>query len=332
MAHQLKLHIWKLGLKPRGENRTDNEELFNRIIAYEDNPESAQPYSVFLDHFVRSFNGEFHRDARRTKAFAPVPDKISIHSDDQLIHGFLQGGPTGIKQSVKDNNRFIEEGTIITENQVVGLEYYFLLWIPQDVDYMYVMMQSYSDVNHGIATPFFDHLKRFLSYYRYSITTKEGKVPESIQNAFLDRGVVVGLDVTSKRTSRGQRNQFSPSLADQESTKVRVSISSFELNARDFIREYRRRSDRNPFYIDLTGMGIDDPREYQANIRYKDPMTKKLTSATITDLMNVRPTIVVPDSIKTPGGEVPDMQLIYDFCMEHLTQLKREDQYTPLDD
>ena len=344
MAQQLKLNIWKLMLKPNHKEATVNRVLFDRIRIETNKeieeyvketetptamiPEDVNSFGLFFDEYVKSFNGAFKKDSSNNKAFAPVAGQIRFSRENQIIHGFVEGGPTGVRQSVKNNSNSSTEVKTIEVSEVVSIKHYFLFWIPMDTNYAYIMLQDYSDVNTGITKAFFEHMKGFLGKYRFVIQ-KSPKVPRPIQNAFLDRSVVVSMDMIKTNPTRDQKNRFNPGFASLEKVKIKVGVQGLNIQARRFVESIRRDKANNPFMIDLAEIGFDTPANYTTNVYYEDAITGKRTKATITDLLNILPTIVIPDDVKIDGEEVPDFDRIYNFCNEHLSQLKIEDGYTP---
>jgi hypothetical protein len=334
MAHDLKLHIWRVIIRPtstKNKNVT-NYELFQRIRKKAEADESSDPYHLFFQQFIRSFNGEFKKDKKNQKSFAPLEGGIKYFSNKQIICGFLEGGTTGIKQTVKPNKDYKGKGTVVGNDDVVGLPYYFQLWIPVDVNYAYIMIQSYSEINTGIACPFFEHFNNFLSDYTYSIREKEIRVPKPIIDLFVKDSVIVEMDILRDRTSPTDRNMFNPSLVDSEKMKIRITLSGLKIPFSKFINTYKKDEKGNPFFINLSDMGIIDPNDYIAQIKYHDPVSNKETKASLTDLLNIHPTIVLPDEIKIEDSGYPDFDKIFVYCNEQLKLLQLEDGYGTTDE
>jgi len=334
MAHDLKLHIWRVLLKPTygSDNSIKNDELFKRIKAKEGVDDTADSYKLLMKQFIESFNGEFKKDKKNNKSFAPLDSDIKCYSNKQIICGFFEGGVTGIKQTIKPNKNYKDKGRTVGQDDVVGLPYYFQLWIPADTNYAYIMIQSYTEINTGIATPFFEHFENFLSDYTYGCRNKEIRVPKPIIDLFIDQSVIVGLDILRDRTSPTDRNKFNPALVDSERMKIRITISGLKIPFSVFSKSYVRDEKGNPFFIDLSEMGIIDPNDYIAQVKYQDPISKKETKASLTDLLNIHPTIVLPEEIKIKDSDYPDFDKIFVFCNKQLKLLQLEDGYATTDE
>ncbi|SFF19355.1 hypothetical protein [Sunxiuqinia elliptica] len=333
MAHTLKLHIWKVLLKPSMTKQKDvpNEMLLNRIKAI-NGTESGDPYIAFAKGYIESFNGRFAKNRKRTKSFAPIVEKIYTKSNQNLIYGFLQGGPTGIEQYIKPNSDYKRDSTDVGVDDVVNLDYYFHFWIPADTNYAYIMLQSYSEVNRGIAGPFFEHLHEFLGKYGYIMRGKEPKVPKPIKEMFMEESVIIGMDIIKDRTSPADRKRFNQALHESEKAKFKLSVSGISMPFSWFQKHFKMSKRGNPFFIDLSELGITDPNDYIANVRYRDPITNTSTQAKLSDLLNIRPTIVLPESVKKKGSEYPDLDKVFVFCNQQLQMLLLEEKYATVDE
>ena len=334
MAHDLKLHIWRVLLKSTSgsDDKIKNDELFKRIRLKVEANEKADSYLLLLEQFIKSFNGEFKKDKKNRKSFAPLVAEIKCYSKKQIICGFFEGGTTGIEQTVKPNKNYEELGTSVGNDDVVGLPYYFQLWIPIDTNYCYLMIQSYTEINTGIAGPFFEHFDHFLRDYAYSCKSKEVRVPKPIVDLFIDHSVIVEMDILRDKTSSTDRNKFNPSLVLCDKMKIRITLSGLRIPFSIFRKSFHKDKKGNPFFIDLSAMGIIDPNDYIAQVKYHDSVTNKETKASLTDLLNIHPTIILPDEIKRKDSDYPDFDKIFVYCNEQLKILQLEDGYATTDE
>jgi len=329
MAHTLKLNIWKikLGTIPWTKN-AKNQHLFDKILA---TSQKTDPFIAFLDAYIKSFNGKFKENIIGSKSFAPISSEIRTKSNSNLIYGFIEGGITGMVQKVKPNKNSGKAPVPVSKDEVVAQDHFFLLWIPPDVNYMYLMLQSYKTAHGGLAGPFFEHLDFFLRKFDFHIGHKEPKVPKSIKNIFKDHAIIVGMDIIKERNGPTDRSKFNPGLVDAEGLKFVFSVSGLRYSFKKFSSIFKKDQKGNPFFIDLSAIGITNPNDYIAKVNYKDPTTGSQTSASLTDLLNIRPAIVIPDSVKIKGLEKPDISEICQFCIKHLQELKLEDNYSTID-
>ena len=330
MAHILKLNIWKisLGTIPWKKN-VKNKLLFDNILA---TSTQQVPFKAFFEAYIKSFNGKFRENLNGNKSFSPIANEIKISSNRNIIYGFIEGGITGMIQKVKSNKNSGKKPIPVGTDEVVAQDHFFLLWIPPDVNYGYLMLQSYKTAHGGLAGPFFEHLDEFLRKYDFHIGHHEPKVPKSIKDIFKKHAVIVGMDIIKENNGPTERSSFNPGLANAEKVKFVFSVSGLKYSYTKFSSIFKKDQKGNPFFIDLSGIGITNPNDYVAKVNYKDPTTGSQTSASLTDLLNVRPAIIIPNSVKINGFEKPDITEIYQFCLKHLNELKLEDKYSTIDD
>jgi hypothetical protein len=330
MAHDLKLNIWKILLSPSFKrNEVLNSDLFGRLI---NESTKTEPFDAFLEKYVQSFDGKFKKSEKGDKSFAPSSNLI-ILSNRNIIHGFIEGGITGINQTVKPNSDVNATGQKISPNDVVEVEHYFLLWIPPETNYAYVMLQSYSDINKGISVPFFEHFQHvFLKSVGYTIRAKQSKVPESIQKVFREKSIIIGMDIIKARTSPSQRQLFNPAFQESTTMRFTLKIAGLKMSLEKFMSDIKRDKNGNPFFVNLSQIGLDNPEDYIAKVHYRDPETGKETPALLSNINNIVPAIILPDDIKQNGSEIPDISKIFRYCRGLLKQLQIEDGYATIDE
>ena len=329
MAHTLKLTIWKLLLKPNyGDPKTPNSELFSRMMEHS---QKQEPLEAFLDLYLKYFSGEFKKNQRGNQSFTPKKGGIRIKKDKNLIYGFLEGGPTGIESKVKPNSDAENEGKDVSVDEVISLDNYFHLWIPPDVNYCYIMLHNYSDINRGIASAFHLHFEKFLRIFRYNVNARQEKVPEPIKNAFKERSVIIGMDIIKDKTSPVGRRNFNPGFQEAKKLNYRLSIGGLSYGYNEFIEKLKYHKG-NPFFIDLSDIGITDPRDYKLKVKYRDPISKRIARSELSDLVQLRPAIIIPDDVKQEDSEYPDIDKIFVFCDKQLQMLLLEEDYRTIDE
>lgn len=329
MSHTLKINIWKLQLNQRfHKDKQLNSTLFGEIIKQSSN---SEPLLGFIDLYVKSFNGELKKNEKQDKSFAPTIS-ITANSERNIISGFLEGGITGIEQGVKQNKNINGDSIPVSKDDTVCLDYYFFLWIPPDVNYAYLMLHSYSEINNGISGPFFEHFSEFLKKLNYTISAKQQIVPRPIQEEFLKNCIIVSMDLIKNKTNQHDRTGFNPTLSGAENMKIRIKVSGLKYGINEFRSNLIKDEKGNPFVIDLSKIGFTDPSDYIMELEYKDTVTNKKTKAKLADVLNIKPTIVLPEDIKQIGTEKPDKEKIFIYCKSLLKQLQIEDGYATIDE
>lgn len=328
MAHTLKLSIWRIVLTPTyNEKNPTNETLFE-ILKKESG--ITTDHHALLQLYYNSFKGAFKKSSKGNKSFGPTSD-IHINSNENFIYGFLEGGTTGIDQEIKDNSNITTPGRKVKRNESVMINHFFMLWLPKSVNYGYVFLQSFTDIGSGLATPFFEHLSEFLSKYRYRIT-KEWKVPKPIQESFKNKSVVTSFNIVKRKTNISERKMFNPSLMDASRLAFKFAVTGLKLSIEEFKTIFSNTRSGNIFHIDLSEIGLSSPNDYIVNVEYTDETSGKKVTTQLADILNIKPSIIIPDNVKANDSEIPDLNKILNFCIQHLKQLQREDRYSTNDE
>jgi hypothetical protein len=317
--------MYKFVLRPKYKSQPiDFKEFFKTKFAAEnEDVDKRELFSRFRDAYIQSFNGKFRTSNNNTKSFSPKKEELYVNSFENLIYGFFNGGSTGIEQEIFDSTDAVSIEQPIGARKVVSLKHFGLLYLPYDLNYGIVMLQSYSSINSGIGGPFFEHLEEFLSNYEISIR-KEVTVPNYVREHFLKNSVVLGIDVTKPKTSKERRQEFNPAFAKMEKLRVKLSFTGMNFSIGDFFSKVLRPGHKHPIYVDMTELGFNNPSEYTTTVHYKDVSTGKTATAKVTNNTHIFPTITLENSIKELGKEHPDLEKMLSYCKKQI-EIIRED-------
>lgn len=333
MAYTLKLNIYNFSLYRitntieryvRGEIRKKYETEadatpFNSFLVNLDpivNRDSYLP--VLFQSVVDFFDSRFKVNYEGTKAVSittnPTP---SYNTLVYVINGMFKGGDTGIGKTIYSQQNAIEPGTRISNTDVPSNNFYYKLWLPFDGEDGILMVQSYTDM--GCTATFRDQMEQFFISKGY-FPRWNTMIPSGFIDQYLNRSFIKEIKIVYAPEHRQEQGTFaSLTNVKRESRLSNLRIPFSQLFGLDNYQQ--RLQDKIMEYVDY------DQQHDMAKIFYEDDNGKK-ASATIHNLEDVLPSIILPDDLKDPTTEEPVLTEISRYTDGILEQIKRQIGYT----
>ncbi len=332
MAYQLKLNIYNFSLYHITE--TIQRRQRGRVVTIYRHESEATPFG----DFGRSINAQVNRDNYLTVVFQALRNHFSnrflLNADgtravsitdnprpfgtSYKIDGLFKGGETGIGRNVYHQGDAQQHTMTITRTDVPAVQYYYKLWMPYDAEDGILMIQSYTDM--GCTAAFRDQIEEFFISCGYK-PSWNGMIPSGIMEEYLNRSFIrsikVSYDVVPREDATGVFTSMR--LARKESWLHNLSISFQDLMQ---TRDYRQQLERKLIeYVDF------NPERDSARVFYTDENGRK-ANASINEIENILPNIVLPNDLKRVGTEEPDLNSISDYTDGILERIKQEIGYS----
>ena len=183
-------------------------------------------------HYLSSFRNQFMTNRHGTRGISVVdPTLLKSNAKEQIIHGFVQGGPSNDSFAIYEQNQ--TQAGSVKPTQILSQDYYFLIYFPRDANVGCIMLQHNSSISRGISSAFFDHLKDFFTSYRLKLIFNP-YVPKTIQNMYKKNCIVTEVNVIEwKRT-----NVFNPKEGKVRQMKIKHSLSGIKVPFLTYIQDY----------------------------------------------------------------------------------------------
>ena len=294
-----------------------------------------------FEEFARSINPNVNRDCYLAVVFGALLNyfdncfflfsdgtkAVSITQDPQprpfgtsyKIDGMFKGGETGLDMNVYQQGNATNSIKTIARTDVPAVHYYYKLWIPYDGEDGIMMIQSYTD--RGCTATFREQIEGFFISQGYKPSWNT-MIPTGIMEEYLNRSFINGIRVTYNVE---QRNDYqgvftSMRMAKKEGWLRNLSISFRELLQLD---DYQQQlEDQLMTCIDY------NPERDNARVFYTDENGHK-ANASIREIEEILPSIILPDALKRQGTEEPDLVAISEHTDGILERIKRLIGYTP---
>lgn len=334
MAYQLKLNIYNFSLY-RITDTIQRQQRGRQVTIYKHESDATQFYNfgrsinanvnrdnyltiifqALLNHFSNRFllNAEGTRAVSITDNPGPRPFGTSFKID-----GLFKGGETGIGRNVYQQGDAQQTTMTIGRTDVPAVYYYYKLWIPYDGEDGILMVQGYTDM--GCTATFREQIEGFFISCGYK-PSWNSMIPSGIMNEYLNRSFINSIRVSYDVVPREDANGVFASmrLAKKESWLRNMSISFQELFG---LRDYQRQLENR--LIEYVGF---NPERDTARVFYTDENGRK-ANASIGEIENILPNIILPNDLKREGTEEPDLNLISDYTDGILEQIKHEIGYS----
>lgn len=315
MEEQNKLKIYQFIIgKRHSSERVENDALYEKFYSGRENS-TEQIFSRISTAFYESFNGEFKKDKKGNRAISITNDNlIDKKSNQKIIHGFLNGGitDTDFKQFAITDSKRAEN--LIKRDQVLGQDYYFLIYIPEKTNIGFVFLQYNDSVVRGVSSAFFEHFEKFLSQYGFKINYHP-YCPKKIINNFVDGSAIIEIEfIQQKRTS--ERDPLHGEITTYKLSRKLGGINIPYINLNTFLFSgVKLRKDV------LCLLGMADEEDLKISVNYKKGT--KTRKANISN-QKLIPDIDIKKEYIDSEKTKESLEKMFDFASKYLDLIMEE--------
>jgi hypothetical protein len=327
MAHEPKLSVYKIQLKPTRQNPYDNYRWLFRNLIQKANTD-PMPEASIMEETFKKFISELDRPEmysdgvskkcmtanQREDAANTINQNIRLHSEHKIIEGKVEGGTFGRRRNKtstqnKANKSLVEEVDAITE------DFYFLIYTPLNSNKSVLMIQSFSD--DTIDSVMKNFWQKFLSFSgAYNQPAIERFIPTSIIEDIKNNSTVSSLTFSTEVPG--------PTLLDEEVVTQQhdflVTVDIKPTRSDLTIQEYESVIERIKRAV-LKILPLDNIRKQTGALR--DKATNRNSPFEIGTDFDIHPTIFLSKYIEIVGDS-SDFNRIRDYCFTILEEIKRE--------
>lgn len=308
---QSKIKIYKFMLGRRGSSDSVTNNEFYSAVGGDIN-EQERIFVLLATAFYESFNGQFKTDRKGTRAISiSSQELISQKSRHKVIHGFLNGGITNTEFKEFDIENSSVSEREIQRNKVLGQDYYFCIWLPENTNLGLIFLQYNDSVVRGVSTAFFEHFESFLANYNFKIS-KNPYVPQEKINEFIDNSTVCELEFIQYKNISDDSPLVGEIQKIKLSTKVggiNIPISRLSSIDSETLREIK------------AIIGVSDEDDLRTMIRYKKG--KDTRKANIEE-NQIIPEIIIPENIIDDEISATSLDNMFNFVYTYITMANSE--------
>lgn len=328
----LQLSIYTFVLKEKGKN-SDSEFIdfgaFFRAnfikktdpVEIRRKPETL--YKYFMGDFISSFHNEFKLNENKTRAIGADEKYIKLSPSKNLIEGVINGGATGIDQSIYDRKDMKKNESVLGKGKVATLPYYYKIWTPYNSNVGVVMIQSYTDFS--VSGLIINHIKEVFKKYNAAFKY-ERHITKELKEKFLKKSKIYKVGFIKNKLSKGAREKFNPIFSDHEGLKIKITVEGFNESPEGFLNRFK--SNNHIIGSNLRDLEIENDEDVDATVYYKDHDNRR-AHAKITSGFDIKPTYFLDDRLKEEGTDYPSFEKISEFTNGVLEVVKKEIMYTP---
>lgn len=333
MAYTLKINIYnfslyritktiermtRVGIRVSYETEP-NAVAFNEVVgSINANLDRSNYLPTLFQSLVAFFDQRFKTNDEGTKAVSITTDPTpSYNSIGYVINGLFKGGDTGIVKTVYSQQDAAQPGIRISNTDVPSNNFFYKIWMPYDGEDGVLMIQSYTDM--GCTATFREQLEQFFISigYRPKWNTM---IPSGFIDQYLDNSFIKNIKVIYATEQRRENGVFA-TLANvkREGWLKNLRIPFNQLFGLDDYKE--RLQEKIMEYIDY------DQYHDMVKVFYVDADGKK-ASASLNNLENILPNIILPNTLKDVDTEEPLLSEISIYTDGILEQIKVQIGYT----
>lgn len=273
---------------------------------------------LLFQNLVAFFDSQFRVNEEGTKAVSITSDPVPTFATlGYTINGLFKGGDTGIGRTIYSQQNAVQPGLRISSTDVPVNNYYYKLWLPYDSDDGVLMVQSYTDL--GCTATFRDQIEQFFISKGFR-PQWNAMIPSGFIDQYLDRSFINEIKIIYASEQRQEQGIFASMSNVQKESRLKnlhisfrqlLGLSNYQQALKDKIMEF-----------------VDYNQERDmAKVFYQDENGKK-ASASINNIEQVLPNIILPDDLKNPATDEPVLERISQYTDGILDQIKRQINYT----
>lgn len=330
MAHLPKVEVFQLSITKVGKNNTVIAfgELMKRIVPREENEEldDDATFSRFFSHFIRRLDTEtYFKDLTKKKAITvyqqneddtqnAINNTITSSVSENIIQGIIKGGSFGRKRFRSNINLKNDIDEISSEN-VIGDDFYFLLYTPLDFHCGILMIQSYQD--SSIRDTFLKFIKQIFNISTHRVKPKQF-LPQKYETMFNDSYLLKNVSFSSTFNS----NDISGSddiTEENNDYDVRIIVTPKNRNISGMGDITRVVSD----FVSTTFSNRELDNFDKKRVNLGNEGSVRGAYFDLGDSMKIRPVIYLAE-IDIDENSIPDFNQIKSKCNEILEEVKEE--------
>lgn len=335
MAYNLKLNIYNFSLYRI--TATNRRQQRGRTVIQYWHEDEATPF----EEFARSINPNVNRDSYLAVVFGALlnyfnncfllnsegTNAVSITQDPQprpfgttyKIDGMFKGGDTGINRRVYQQGNATNTTKTIAKTDVPAVHYYYKLWIPYDGEDGVLMIQSFTKMS--CTATFREQMENFFISLGYKPSWNT-MIPTGIMEDYLNRSFINGIRITYNTENR---NNYQGAFASMRIAKKEGWLRNLSISFRELLQVDNYQQELEEHVMEC----IDyNPERDSARVFYTDENGHK-ANASIRNIEEILPSILLPDSLRKTGTDEPDLLAISNYTDGILDRIKQQIGYTP---
>lgn len=322
MAHNPKLNVYTLRLKPQNDSVQTFRDLFRGKYHESSSTPDTELFKKYYEDFVNEIgNDSFRKDQKHKKVLGLVNETGNIPllpKDDTYIDGVIEGGKYGIRREYADTDNKNDK-KIIEENSAVLDRYYILLYTPLNSQYGLLFIQSYTE--ESVQDSFKDFLCKFFScdglFYNMVV---ESFVPQKIIEKYMNETNIRMFSFITKTSLSGVL---------RDDTQIKGQTFEVEIKIKPLDEKLQPNTKKTSQIIKAIGDKLFDGKplkEGKAKAYVEDSKKRKANYDIEKELNNIRPTIYLEDAGIVPDKKtgLPNFKSIQSYCLELLKDIKEE--------
>ncbi len=308
---QSKIKIYKFMLSRLGSSDSITNNDFYSSVG-DDITDQNTIFGMLANAYYESFNGQFKKDQKGNRAISiSKKELIGYKSEHKIIHGFLNGGITNTEFKQFDIDNSSESERAIERNKVLGQDYYFLVWLPENTNLGFVFLQYNDSVIRGITSAFFDHFDSFLKNYNFKIS-KQPYAPKEVIETYISHSTICEIEFIQHKMVDEKSPLIGEMVSYKLSTKVggiNIPILSYNSISSDMLREIK------------AVIGISDEADLSTMIRYKKGKTTRKANIENNKLI---PDIDIPENIIDEQITTTSIEKMFKFVNKYISMANTE--------
>jgi hypothetical protein len=321
MAFVPKLEVFKIRLV------SDGNSTFKNLFHTDANQSAKDIMFLILKKLFKELDSkQYHRNEKTKKALTSRNGHgeykmIEIDPDRNVIYGKIEGGPFGIEKIKSDiNDREIRDP--VKKNNVITVEFFFLLYTPLRSNTAILMVQSYS--SESITNLLVNLIRNLFQSKQRKFKRAKGEryVPECIKQDFREKAAIKKLKFSTDYVIG-----YLTEDGNDVETRQEEFVISIEAESKNEIEKDNLQKLLELFRNGILQIGRN-PKELKDFTKpskgtLKNMETNHSSPFVIGTNFDIKPAIYLGEKISTNDG-IPDWKELEKYCFALLPEIVKE--------
>lgn len=294
-------------------------DVYKSITSRTDKSDICGFMKLFIDNFCQSF--KVNSDKTMALSLPEESNYCSFNSAEDYFYGHFLAGPTGAKSVLFDTTDALTQKGTIRKDSVPTRPYFFKIWLPKDVNYGAIILQSTTSATYNVL--FLKELSECFINFGYKMTIGRFYT-KKVRDAFFRNCILNDLKISYANTHRP--SSFKSKLISVDSLSRVMFIKNLCISLADIVSS-------SNYMADIT----EAISELDRNFNPKTDSVQLFCSTTegqranaaLDAIENFFPPIILSSEFYDLANDIPCWDKLHQKTSELLREIQSEYSYFP---
>lgn len=319
VSMELKLNVFTIGL--REKNKPKSTLNWDALDAYLEGKNASERFTDLFVKYIEHFGDKFIVFKNWNKGINLSKGNVTYASVNRYIYGIIEGGYTDFPSTIKSKNNAREQGIPVTRDHVTSMPFYFIFWLPENMNRGLLVTQGISD--RTIHDPLKLDFKQFIESFQSNIHVdwREHTTKDAIDK--MKKGSIKKLTLRKSGLSSDKADRvFNKKYKIYDKINIEINITGFGTQLGEKIKEFITGQTPDLLeYENISNIGLEDGFEVLAKFAHG---TKTATAKYNKELKLSPVYYIDPKDVPLDDQNRPQDEKMREYLVSFLEGMKKE--------